>query len=129
MRSSLLDRMALVDIVDIAKVCHEANRAYCMNIGDSSQRTWAMTPPDIKQSAIDAVKFHIENQEANDWDSHNNWSIGKALDGWIYGEVKCLIAKTHPCLVPFRLLPPEQQLKDRLFRMIVKVFVEGLSNA
>jgi hypothetical protein len=45
----------------------------------------------------------------------------KVAAGWVYGEVKDPDAKppTHPCIVPFEELPPEQQFKDVLFKTIV----------
>lgn len=52
--------------------------------------------------------------------SHDNWMAEKVADGWVYGEVKDPAAKTHPCIVPFDQLPPEQQFKDRLFATIVR---------
>jgi hypothetical protein len=32
----------------------------------------------------------------------------KVKDGWVYGEVKDVEAKTHPCIVPFDALSVEQ---------------------
>lgn len=43
---------------DIAKVCHEANRAYCAGIGDHSQKSWEESPDWQRTSAINGVKFH-----------------------------------------------------------------------
>lgn len=33
------------------------------------------------------------------------------------------LAKTHPCLVDFNALPPEQQVKDYLFKAVVQSLV------
>jgi hypothetical protein len=41
-------------------------------------------------------------------------------EGWVYGETKDPVAKTHPCLVAYNDLPIEQQVKDHLFRAVVK---------
>lgn len=103
----------------IAKVCHEANRAYCQTIGDNSQPTWENAPDWQRSSAINGVEFHLANPDAGDSASHDNWAMEKFADGWVYGEKKDPEAKTHHCLVPFDELPPEQQAKDRLFRAIV----------
>ncbi len=104
----------------IAKICHEANRAYCESfLGDYTQKPWAMAPEWQRQSAIKGVLFHIANPDAGDAASHENWMRDKLADGWTFGDVKNEVAKTHPCLVPFDQLPPEQQAKDRLFRGIV----------
>ncbi len=102
----------------IAKVAHEANRAWCAVNGDDSQTSWEDAPDWQRESAIAGVKFHSENPDANDSASHDNWAAQKINDGWGYGEVKDPEAKTHPCLVPFYLLPVVQQKKDAMFRAI-----------
>ena len=106
-------------IEQIARVCHETNKAYCDTIGDHSQKNWWFAPKWQQQSAKSGVIFHMENPEAGDSASHDNWMKDKFADGWVYGKVKDEVAKTHPCIVPFDLLPPEQQKKDKLFRAIV----------
>lgn len=106
-------------IEEIAVVCHQANLALCVEQGDFSQLDWNEAPEWQTKSAIIGVKFHLENPEAGDSASHDSWVAEKIADGWAYGEVKDLEAKTHPCIVPFDKLPPEQQAKDTLFRSIV----------
>ena len=49
----------------IAKVCHEANRAYCEALGDYSQTTWEKAPDWQKESAINGVQFHLDNPGAS----------------------------------------------------------------
>jgi cytochrome c1 len=107
-------------ISKIASVCHEANRAYCETLGDMSQPKWADAPVWQVESAENGVVFHLNNPSAGDAASHENWMRQKSADGWIYGPVKDVEAKQHPCMVPFDQLPPEQQAKDRLFRAIVR---------
>lgn len=70
---------------------------------------------------MNGVRFHIQNLDAGPSASHDNWMAEKVVAGWVYGEVKDPDASppTHPCLVPFGDLPPEQQFKDVLFRTIV----------
>ena len=107
-------------IVDrIAKVAHEANRAWCEVNGDHSQMKWDDAPDWQRNSAIEGVKFHLQNPDAGDSASHDNWMKQKIKEGWVYGEVKDSEKKTHPCLVPFEQLPEVQQKKDALFRVIV----------
>lgn len=108
-----------MDRCDIARVCHEANREWCSTIGDDSQLPWDDAPQWQRDSAIDGVNFHLDNPGAGDAASHNNWMCEKQENGWTFGAVKDEDAKTHPCLVPFDELPPEQRAKDRLFRAIV----------
>lgn len=113
----------------IAHICHEANRAYCQEIGDDSQPAWEDAPQWQKDSAIDGVEkifaaaFGDDNL-AGPESSHNNWMLHKLKEGWRYGEVKDPEQKTHPCLVPYEFLPREQQLKDSVFSSVVYLFVQ-----
>jgi len=47
---------------------------------------------------------------------------GKVDSGWVYGEVKDVEKKTHPCIVPYEQLPVEQQSKDYIFKGIVDAY-------
>ena len=104
---------------DIARVCHEANRALCETHEDGSQVPWDEAADWQRDSAIKGVQFALDSPDAGDTAQHDAWCADKLADGWSYGASKDPEAKTHPCLVPFDQLPPEQQAKDRLFRAIV----------
>lgn len=103
----------------IARVCHEANRAYCEALGDYSQVAWESAPQWQVDSAIKGVELHAANPDAGPEAGHNSWAAQKQIDGWVYGEVKDAEAKTHPCLVPFDQLPVAQRAKDFIFRGLV----------
>ena len=105
----------------IAKICHEANRAYCETIGDMSQPSWENAPDWQKNSALLGVDLHMSGDHKPEA-SHLSWMNQKILDGWVYGTEKNAEVKTHPCIVPFNELPIEQQRKDFLFRAIVHAF-------
>lgn len=104
----------------IARITHQANKAWCESHGDYSQPDWEDAPDWQINSAINGVKFHIGNPDASPSSSHDNWYAEKEADGWVYGEVKDPEAKTHPCMVSFDELPTFQQKKDMLFKSIVK---------
>lgn len=106
-------------ITDIAKVCHEVNKAYCESIGDDSQKIWQDAPQWQKDSAIEGVIFHINNPNAKPSDSHNNWLEQKVKDGWEWGSIKDADKKEHPCFMPYNLLPTEQKSKNYIFKQIV----------
>lgn len=108
-----------MNIEDIARVTHETNAAYCRAIGDDSQPPWEAAPNWQRASAVSGVQFVLDNPTAGDAAQHNNWADDKRAHGWSYGAEKDPELKTHPCLVPFEELPPEQQAKDRLFRAVV----------
>lgn len=106
-------------LIGIAKVCHQANKAWCESEGDFSQKDWEDAEQWQRDSAINGVKFRLENPHAGPDAQHNAWMSDKIEDGWVYGDVKDADKKTHPCLVPFDQLPEFQQKKDRLFSAIV----------
>lgn len=107
-----------MQVEDIAKVCHEANRAFCEALGDTSQAAWDEAPEWQRESAVNGVVFHQRNAHARPSASHENWMAEKESAGWVFGEVKDPEAKTHPCMVPFGELPEPQQRKDYLFKFI-----------
>jgi hypothetical protein len=106
-------------IESIAKVCHEANRAYCAELGDASQKPWEESPDWQRRSAVDGVRFHLDNPSAGPRGSHENWLRAKLADGWAYGKTKDAAHKTHPCLVDYDELPADQRVKDSIFVGIV----------
>ena len=109
----------------IAQVAHETNRVYCETIGDFSQPSWANAPDWQRESAVNGVKFHIDNPDAGCAASHESWLKEKYDNGWKYGEVKDPEKKEHPCCVPYDELPAEQTVKDALFVGVVRA-VKGL---
>jgi hypothetical protein len=118
--------VALTD-EQIAQVCHEANRALCLVLGDTSQPQWDEAPEWQKKSAIDGVAFKKTNPNAPDDASHKEWMRAKQAVGWEYGPIKDAEKKQHPCMVPFEELPPEQQIKDAMFGDIVSVLTRVLA--
>ncbi len=107
-------------VEDIARVCHEVNRAYCQALGDDSQPKWEDAPAWQRDSARNGVHLHISHRDSTPADSHNSWIKEKQENGWVYGKVKDAEAKTHPCLVTFDELPAEQRAKDHLFLAVVR---------
>lgn len=113
----------------IARTAHEANRAYCESIGDSSQTSWEKAPEWQKSSAVNGVHFHLDclrrGKHAPPSASHDSWLAQKREDGWKFGAVKDVEKKEHPCFVPYDELPPQQKAKDFLFAAIVKAFYDS----
>ena len=106
-------------IEDVAKICHEANKALCESLYDDSQVDWDEAPNWQKESAKKGVVFNIDNPDAPASSSHDSWLAEKKDNGWKYGEVKNAVKKEHPCFVPYDELPKEQQAKDHLFKAVV----------
>lgn len=103
----------------IARVMHEANRAWCEANGDISQPAWDAAPEWQRSSAINAVEFHLTNPSASASATHDKWMDDKLAAGWTHGAVKDADAKTHPCIVPFDELPHVHRAKDVLARAVV----------
>lgn len=101
----------------IARVCHEANRALQIINGDVVNPGWDELDEDMRQGAIHGVRVV---QEGNDpQELHRQWAMVREAQGWVYGPVKDPEKKTHPDLVPYDQLPPDQKIKDHLFHGIV----------
>lgn len=122
-----MDRALLVTA--IAAACHEQNRAWCLAHGDESQTHWSEAPDWQKESAVAGVESALVDPRPEV--SHERWLEHKQEDGWVYGPVKDVSAKTHPCMVPYGDLPEEQKRKDHLFVSMVTELgtVFGLINS
>lgn len=105
---------------EIARVCHEANRAYCQTQGDYTQVNWQDAPQWQRDSADLGVQHIRQHPDAPASSSHQSWLEQKLRDGWKYGPQKVPSLKEHPCMVPFDQLPESQQRKDRIFGAIVR---------
>jgi len=112
-----------MDTIDIACICHQVNKAYCEALRDFSQVDWHCAPDWQRASAINGVNFHLINPDAGPEHSHNEWLKEKTADGWKYGPTKNEVTKEHPCFVPYDELPPEQQMKDKLFISTVRTLI------
>jgi hypothetical protein len=101
--------------IHVARVCHEANRAYCLTMGDTSHAPWDDARQDLKDSVVAGVLNIMHGEVTKPGESHKRWYDYKVDAGWRYGETKDPDAKTHPNLVAFEQLPLSEQRKDVLF--------------
>ena len=101
-----------------AHAAHEANRAYCIAIGDTTQPAWDNAPKWQVDSALLGVRGVLIDKNTPE-ESHESWVDQKINDGWIYGSVKDPDHKEHPCIVPYDKLPAEQKRKDEIFVEVV----------
>ncbi len=114
-----------MQMLQIARVCHEANRALCQIYGDDSQPTWEDAPDWQKGSALQGVVHRIAHPDSGPEASHLNWLAVKEAAGWKYGPEKDVELKRHPCMRPYHDLPYDQRLKDQLFIAIVDALIKG----
>lgn len=119
----LRDRLAF-HAERIARTAHEANRSYCLALGDTSQPSWDDAPDWQKASALAGVRFHAAHPDASPAASHESWLEEKRRDGWSWGPVKNPELKQHPCFCLYEELPTEQKAKDYLFAGIVRAMLE-----
>jgi hypothetical protein len=108
-----------VKIIDAAKVCYEANRAYCQTLGDNSFKPWEEAPEWQRETNQKGVQYRLDNPGCGGLEMHNSWMAVKIAEGWVYGETKDAELKTHPCLLSYDRLPREQRIKDDIFSGIV----------
>lgn len=106
------------DIEDIAQVVHEAIRGFQRILGEQVIPSWERLDLDMRRSTMTGVESALEGHgpEYN----HEMWCNTRKAQGWVYGEEKDFLKKTHPCLVPYPQLPPEQKAKDALVISISK---------
>lgn len=103
---------------DIARICHEANRALQQINGDPHPSPpWDDAPDWQKQSAINGVLSAVDGTSPQRM--HELWCQHKYDEGWTLGAVKDEGLRTHPCLVPYDELPAAERIKDHLFIAIV----------
>ena len=102
----------------VARVCHDANRALQYIHGDPApSQPWDCEPDDIKESSIAGVRNVRDGCTPRDL--HDCWVEGKKYQGWVYGPAKDGERKTHPCMVEYDQLPQHQRDKDQLMFTIV----------
>lgn len=109
-----------------ARASHEANRAYCIAMGDTSLTIWEAAPSWQRESVIDGVMKALSDSSLTPAQSHENWLAYKRREGWVYGPLKDSDRKTHPCLLPYDELPPAQRAKDAIFLGVVRLVEAAL---
>jgi RyR domain len=109
-----------------ARAAHEANRAYCLATGDTSQPSWDDAPEWQKSSARNGVVGALTGNTPEQ--SHESWLAEKRATGWKWGPIKNPAAKEHPCMVPYAELPPLQRAKDALFVTTVRAMAQALES-
>jgi hypothetical protein len=107
-----------------ARAAHEANRAYCLALGDTSQPSWDEAPEWQRSSSMTGVDLVLGGGGPRE--AHDSWSAEKVAAGWKFGPVKDPERKEHPCLVSYDELPLAQREKDGVFVGVVRAMALAL---
>ena len=118
--------MSSIKIEACARAAHEANRAYCIALGDLSQPSWDNAPEWQKSSARNGVSGALSGNTPEQ--SHEAWSAEKIANEWKFGPVKDPDKLEHPCLVAYADLPVAQRAKDDIFLAVVRAVHLGLQS-
>lgn len=115
-----------IQIEAVARATHEANRAYCIALGDTSQPRWEDSEGWQRSSAINDINGVIDGNTPEQ--SHESWLREKGETGWKYGPVKNPEKKEHPCFVPYAKLPAEQKAKDHVFIGVARALIAAFES-
>lgn len=103
----------------VARVCHEANKALQYIHDDPApSQPWDCELPEVRQSVIEGVR--LARDGCTPERHHQAWMDYRLARGWTYGPEKDPAARTHPCLVPWERLPLAERDKNRVFLAIVQ---------
>ncbi len=108
---------------DISRVCHEANCAYCVAVGDPGLPAWDALEESYRESARAGVTFALTGA-VTPAQQHESWMRERLSQGWVYGGTLDRAHKVHPNLLPYEQLPAAQRKKDALFQAIVHALKE-----
>lgn len=103
----------------IARVVHEAVRAWARSAGDASIKAWNQAPRWQREATLEAIVYRIDNPGAPASEQHDQWASQKRADGWQYGETKDAVRKIHPLLIPYEELPEFERRKDALVGAVI----------
>ncbi len=103
----------------IARVMHEAIRAFQIANGEPPAPHWNRAPKWMKTATIEGVLFKIKNPKASVSAQHDQWMETKLKEGWKFGKKKDGAKKTHPLLIPYAELPFVERQKDALVAAII----------
>lgn len=86
--------------------------------------SFSLLPSDSQEYAVEAVKYLLKapEEELTARCLHEVWAKPLIAKGYVHGEVKCHVKRTHPCLVDFDQLSEIEKGKDEIWAHMIKVF-------
>jgi len=104
----------------IARVIHEALRAWATANQKEAYPDWTEAPDWMRESSLTTVEWSLKKPDASPRAQHQQWMSQKIQAGWTYGTVKDPELKTHPMLIEYEKLPLYEKQKDVLISAIVR---------
>jgi hypothetical protein len=103
----------------IARVMHEAVRAWQKANDQPSSPSWSRAPKWMREASREAVSWRLGNPKAASSAQHDQWLAQKKAAGWKYGKTKNGVKKTHPMMVPYSELPEVERRKDAMVGALI----------
>lgn len=110
----------------IARVVHEAVRAFQAAHDQAPAPTWSRAPKWMKAATAEAIAFRLANPGAGPSAQHDQWMAEKIAAGWKRGKEKDGVKKTHPLIVPYSDLPLVERQKDALVAAVIDSLTQPL---
>lgn len=108
----------------IAIASHEANKMWHNVNGLLSTDGWEKMQEWEKEDEAVKVMVAEANPDQTASEAHAAWMNKKIEDGWVLGDVKDSVAKTHPSLVSFSDLPPYKAKNRTVIFGVMRVLLQ-----
>lgn len=105
--------------LQIARVAHEAVRAWQTANGQDAAPAWSRAPAWMKTATLEAVHANTNGDLSSPAARHRQWVDEKKKAGWKYGDRKDARRKTHPLMVAYNRLPEVEKRKDALVSAVI----------
>ena len=106
--------------VQIAMMAHVILSAYNVSIGEEGRPPFNQLSVADQDAVIKEVEFHLANPDAPVGAAHESWVAQSVADGWRLGPAVDPVGKFSPYIRPFDSLSKTDQIKEHLFRAVVK---------
>ncbi|WP_299262893.1 hypothetical protein [uncultured Psychrosphaera sp.] len=106
-------------ITSLAEVCHGVLQQYAKPFGHEL-KAWAELDNKEQQHYIGRIAQYMLYPDAKVSAPHDAWSMRMKLNGWKYGAELDANKLTHPNIIDFEIMEPEQQAQDYIIYGLVK---------
>ena len=113
--------MEISSLENITKTAYEVCRAYSQGIGRGAL-PWENMSKSQRLRGMEAVEMLLSKGVKSPSAVHDLWISNMISDGWVYGKDFCGEKLTHPMMLNYKSLPPQERTKDKLFSIVVNSF-------